>query len=207
MLRTDPGIAGTGPQGAIRYPAGVSPTRRAVFLDRDGVVNDVVWRDGTPVAPLRADELVIHPDVARQVGRLRDHGWVTIVVTNQPDVARGLLAPEVLAAINAAMTEQAGVAHVYACTHDGVEDCACRKPRPGMLLDAARDLDLDLAGSWLVGDRWVDIAAGNAAGVRSILLERDYSWAATSSGAPAADLEPALRVGSLAEAVDAIVDD
>jgi len=185
----------------------VSPTRRAVFLDRDGVVNDVVWRDGTPVAPLRADELVIHPDVARQVGRLHDHGWVTVVVTNQPDVARGLLHPDELRAINAAMTERAGVEHVYACTHDGVEDCACRKPRPGMLLDAARDLDLDLAGSWLVGDRWVDIAAGNASGVRSILLERDYSWAATSSGAPAADLEPALRVGSLAEAVEAIVDD
>jgi D-glycero-D-manno-heptose 1,7-bisphosphate phosphatase len=176
-----------------------------VFLDRDGVVNDVVWRDGTPVAPLSSAALVIAPDVRHQIGRLHRTGWETVVVTNQPDVARGALSPSVLAAINTAMTEQTGIRHVYACIHDGAENCPCRKPRPGMLLDAARDLDLDLTASWLVGDRWVDIAAGNAAGVRSILMERDYSWASTSSGAPPADLEPARRVTSLAAAVDAII--
>jgi D-glycero-D-manno-heptose 1,7-bisphosphate phosphatase len=180
-------------------------SRRAVFLDRDGVVNRVVWRDGKPVAPLRPDELVIDEDVPRQISRLHTAGWETVVVSNQPDVARGALSEAELAVINGEVTARTGVDHVYTCPHDGAADCSCRKPRPGLLLTAAAELDLSLADAWLVGDRWVDIAAAAAAGVRSILLANDYAWEPTSSGPPPVDLTPTRTVAALADAVQVIL--
>jgi len=106
--------------------------------------------------------------------------------------------------INDALRSVLPLDAIYACFHDGL-GCACRKPRPGMLLDAARDLDLDLQRSWLFGDRWVDIAAGSAAGVHTVLIERAWSWSATSSGAAARDLVPDLVVASVPAAVAAIL--
>ena len=94
---------------------------------------------------------------------------------------------------------------VYTCPHDGADGCDCRKPLPGMIVRAAADLDLELSRSWLVGDRWVDIAAGNAAGVRSILVDRPGSWDPTSAGPPPTSLRPYALVSGIREAVDVIM--
>jgi D-glycero-D-manno-heptose 1,7-bisphosphate phosphatase len=179
--------------------------RRAVFLDRDGVVTATVERQGVTSVALVPDELVVLPGVGPALDRLRDAGYVLVVVTNQPDVARGGLRLQDLEAMHRQLAVDVPIDHFEVCPHDGVDDCSCRKPKPGMLLAAATELDLDLAGSWLVGDRWVDIAAGRAAGVRTLLVAEPYSWTATSSGSPPADLAPDGRVEGLAQAVDEIL--
>jgi D-glycero-D-manno-heptose 1,7-bisphosphate phosphatase len=179
--------------------------RRAVFLDRDGVLNEAVERDGTAAGPRTLAELRIDPEAPAQVARLGAAGWVTVVVTNQPDVARGLVDRREVDRMHERLRSEVAVDAIYVCPHDGREGCACRKPAPGMLHDAARDLGLDLAASWLVGDRWVDIASAAAAGVRSVLLEHPLSWNPTSSGSPDPALAPTARVASLRAAVDVIL--
>jgi D-glycero-D-manno-heptose 1,7-bisphosphate phosphatase len=181
-------------------------TRPAVFLDRDGVVNEVVeGPDGQAAGPLRPEDVVVPADAAPAVERLRAAGYTLVLVTNQPDVARGRARREDVDAINARLVAELGLDAAYVCPHDNGDDCSCRKPQPGMLLDAARDLGLDLGASWLVGDRWVDIGAAAAAGVRSVLLDRPYSWLGTSSGGPPEGLEPTHRVATLAEAAERVL--
>lgn len=177
----------------------------AVFLDRDGTVNESVPSAAGLRPPWSVDELRVDAGTRGLLDRLRQAGYLLVVVTNQPDVARGSLAADVLDTINAAVVTQLGIDAVYACTHDTADDCACRKPLPGMLLQAAADHDIDLSHSWLIGDRWVDVAAGLAAGVRSVLLRHDDSWRATTSGAPPTGLSAEAEVATLAEAVDYIL--
>jgi D-glycero-D-manno-heptose 1,7-bisphosphate phosphatase len=169
--------------------------RRAVFLDRDGVVNAALVRDGKPYSPATPDELVLLPGVEAALAQLRDAGFVRVVVTNQPDIARG---KTTRAQIDAMHDKVRGLVDaIYMCPHDDGDRCACRKPLPGMLLDAARDLDLDLAGSIVVGDRWRDIAAGAAAGCRTVFVDYGYD-----------EQRPASfdhRASSLAEAIPWII--
>ena len=176
-------------------------TGAAVFLDRDGVLDQV---DPNGWGPLTLSDLQMLDEAPDAVRRLRGANFVTVVVTNQPDVARGSLTLATANAINDQVQQEAGVDFVYTCFHDG-DDCPCRKPRPGMLLDAAADLDLDLDRSWLIGDRWVDIEAGRAAGVRTVLLEAPYSWQPTGAGAPPDGLLPLHRAGSLGDCVDFVL--
>jgi len=152
-----------------------SKRRRAVFLDRDGVLNEVRLRDGIPLSPTRPQEAVVLAGVADACRRLANAGWLLIVVTNQPDIARGTSTREQVEAINAAVTAGLPVSEIVVCPHDDVDRCTCRKPLPGMLLDAAKRWDLDLAASWMIGDRWRDIDAGRRAGVRTIFIDRGYS--------------------------------
>jgi transaldolase len=148
--------------------------RRAVFLDRDGVLNEAVVRERKPYPPQSPDEVVVVPGMAAACDRLRRRGFVLVVVTNQPDVARGRQSASGVAAINAVVAQQVGVDAVYVCLHDNDDECACRKPKPGMLLDAARDLNLDLNQSFMVGDRWSDIAAGQGAGCTTVYIDAGY---------------------------------
>lgn len=185
--------------------AGGSEKRHAVFFDRDGVLNASVVRSGLLTPPRSLDELVIVPEAAAQVGRVHDAGFLAIVVTNQPDVARGALASSVLHAINQQILDQLGLDDCYVCEHDTEQGCVCRKPSPGMLLSAADDWNLDLTGSWMVGDRWVDIAAGAAAGVQTVMLEHTASWARTSSGAPPPELAADHSALALDDCIDSIV--
>ena len=177
--------------------------RIASFLDRDGVIVESRRYPGGGRPPESVDDVAIPDGVADALGSLRRDGYLLVVITNQPDVARGTTTRETVDAINGYVSEVLPIDAVYTCVHDG-DTCPCRKPRPGLITDAAREHDIDLPRSWLVGDRWVDIAAGRAAGVRTVLLERDYSWGPTSQGPP----PPALRadaVGtSLGECVAAI---
>jgi D-glycero-D-manno-heptose 1,7-bisphosphate phosphatase len=148
---------------------------RAVFLDRDGVINAAVLRDGKPYPPACADDVEILPGVAEALARLKRAGYVLVVVTNQPDVARGATSRVAIDAIHARLAAELPLDAIRACFHDDGDRCHCRKPAPGLLLDAARDLDLDLAGSVMVGDRWRDIEAGRAAGCRTVFINANYT--------------------------------
>ena len=147
---------------------------RAVFLDRDGVILRALVRDGRPVAPASLEEVRYEPQAAATIDRLRRTGFLVIVVTNQPDVGRGAYRREAVEAIHADQRARLPVDDIKVCYHVDADGCACRKPKPGMLLDAAREWDVDLAKSVMVGDRWRDIEAGRAAGCKTILLEAAY---------------------------------
>jgi len=172
----------------------------AVFLDRDGVLTEAPMVDGRAGSPSNADDLVLMPGAAAAVAELREQGPAIFVVTNQPDIARGNLTQAALDVMHDHLRAHLAVDEVRTCPHDGADACACRKPRPGMLVELARAHGIDLAESWIVGDRWVDIGAGRAAGVQTILVDRPYSWSGTSAGAPPPDLSPDYRVGDVAEA-------
>lgn len=168
--------------------------KRAVFLDRDGVVNEAVVRDGLPYPP-NPGELRIAPGTAAALGALRSAGFELIVVTNQPDVARGTRSRDDVDAIHRRLAGELPLAAFYVCDHDDADDCDCRKPRPGLLIRAARERGLALGASFLIGDRWKDIAAARAAGVTSVFLERGYAERGPEPPADAAfgDLAGAVR--------------
>jgi D-glycero-D-manno-heptose 1,7-bisphosphate phosphatase len=170
--------------------------RRAVFLDRDGVLVETDVRDGAAYAVTTLDEFRVAPDAAAQVARLRAAGLICIVFTNQPEVARGTIAPDVIAAMHDRLRASVPVDDVYVCPHDDADACACRKPRPGMLQDAAARWELSLVDSFVIGDRWRDIDAGRAAGCYTVLLEREYSGLAAAADA---------RVATLGAAVDGVL--
>ena len=147
----------------------------AVFLDRDGVINRTTVRGGTPYPPQSVEEVEILPGVAEAMEALRRRGVPMIVVTNQPDVARGTQTREAVDRINDFLAGRLPITAVFTCFHDNADDCACRKPRPGLLTQAAESFGIDLRRSYIVGDRWSDVAAGAAAGCRTVLIDLPYS--------------------------------
>lgn len=167
----------------------------AVFLDRDGVLVRELVLDGEARAPLRLEDFRILDEAAAQVDRLHRAGFRCVVFTNQPEVARGLLQLEVLEEMHRRLIDVTAVDDVLVCPHDDANACACRKPKPGMLLEAARRAPMELRDSFVVGDRWRDIDAGRAVGCYSILIERPYSNCSTADA----------RVSNLSSAVDEIL--
>lgn len=149
--------------------------RRAVFFDRDGVLNRVVMRDGEVSSPRSMTEFILAEGAVDAVARLRRAGYFIFVVTNQPDIARGLLDPGELEAMSSVLRSVLGVDEVRVCPHDDRDDCGCRKPRPGMLRDLATQWGLDLASSYIIGDTWRDMEAGRAAGCGTVLLRWPYN--------------------------------
>lgn len=151
-----------------------APARRAVFLDRDGVVVRALVSDGLPGSASTFEELEILPDVEDACFALKEAGFALVVVTNQPEIARGTLDPETVARQNDALRDALPLDEVLVCPHDDADGCECRKPKPGMLLDAASRLELDLAASFMIGDRWRDVGAGRAAGCRVVFVDHGY---------------------------------
>jgi D-glycero-D-manno-heptose 1,7-bisphosphate phosphatase len=154
---------------------------RAAFIDRDGVINETRMVDGVPRPPNRLDELVILSGVEEALRLLAARGLRRIVVTNQPDVARGTLARESVEEVNAGLLERLPLDAIMTCYHDDADGCDCRKPRPGLLRQAAADHGIDLARSFLVGDRWRDIEAGHAAGCLTLLVDAPYNRGRTGN--------------------------
>jgi D-glycero-D-manno-heptose 1,7-bisphosphate phosphatase len=166
--------------------------RRAVFLDRDGVINRAVVRDGKPYPPDSLEALEVLPGVARALESLKAAGFVNVMVTNQPDVATGKQRREIVEAINRYLFVTFSLDAIKVCYHAEADGCDCRKPKPGMLLAAAREMNIDLARSFLVGDRWRDVGAAQAAGCRALFI--DYSYREKRPD------KPYVAVKSLAEA-------
>ena len=131
--------------------------RRAVFLDRDGVINRAVVRDGKPYPPATIQELEILPGVSESLNKLHAANYLLVVVTNQPDVARGTAKKEEIEAMNQSLSSQLPLDDFRTCYHDSNDGCPCRKPLPGSILNAAKELEIDLSQCFLVGDRWRDI--------------------------------------------------
>ncbi|MBE9572088.1 MAG: HAD family hydrolase, partial [Proteobacteria bacterium] len=148
--------------------------KKAVFLDRDGVINRSVVRDAKPYPPSSIDEVEILPEVPDALKKLRDAGFLLICVTNQPDVARGTQSRKSVESIHKFLLSSLCLDEILVCYHDDNDRCRCRKPLPGMLMDAARRFSIDLGKSFMVGDRWRDIEAGLNAGCRTILIEYGY---------------------------------
>jgi D-glycero-D-manno-heptose 1,7-bisphosphate phosphatase len=149
--------------------------RPAVFLDRDGVLNKTTVRDGITRSPDHLGQFEFLPGVPEAVQRLADAGFALVVVTNQPDVGRGLRRREDVEAIHDHLRSQLQLLDILVCYHDNGDNCVCRKPKPGMLLEAARRWPIDLRRSFMVGDRWSDVLAGQQAGCRTVLVETPYS--------------------------------
>jgi D-glycero-D-manno-heptose 1,7-bisphosphate phosphatase len=176
-----------------------------VFLDRDGVLNDVRVSGRAVISPRNLFELRLANGVQEQTTRLREAGFRLIAVSNQPDIARGLTSMAAVEELNQVLIKSLGLDGSYFCPHEDSDNCVCRKPHPGMILSAAFELDIDLDRSYLVGDRWVDIAAAEAAGIDGLLLERPYSWNPTSSGQPPPGLKPSYQATTLEGCVDYIL--
>ncbi len=148
----------------------------AVFLDRDGVINRAVIRDKKPYPPSKLEDVVFPLGAFEAIQALRTSGYLVIVITNQPDVAKGIQSKDVVEAIHDFIQQQLHVDDIKVCYHDDEDDCYCRKPKPGMIIDAAQEYAIDLAGSYMVGDRWRDIEAGRAAGCKTILIQPEINY-------------------------------
>lgn len=171
--------------------------RRAVFLDRDGVINRAEVRDGKPYPPANLAAMEVLPGVPAAIQALHAAGWMLIVVTNQPDVARGTTARAVVEAINHYLQETLSIDEFRTCYHEADDGCDCRKPLPGALLAAGREHGIDLKNSVMVGDRWRDVEAGQRAGCKTVFIDYGY-----------AEKQPEFydyKVQSLQEAADIIL--
>jgi D-glycero-D-manno-heptose 1,7-bisphosphate phosphatase len=152
-------------------------TRRAgaVFLDRDGVINRAIVRAGKPFAPRRIKDFRMLPGVAAAVARLKAAGLRVVIVTNQPDIANGLVPASLVEHMHDRLRRDLEIDDIRMCAHRQSAGCACRKPRPGLLKAAARDHAIDLGRSFMVGDRASDMLAGVAAGCYTIFVDRGYA--------------------------------
>jgi D-glycero-D-manno-heptose 1,7-bisphosphate phosphatase len=147
---------------------------KAVFLDRDGIINVPILRNGVVSAPQDFSQFAFMAGAHDTLRELRARGYLLLVCTNQPDVARGWQRREQVDDFHAHIERELPVSRIYACFHDNSHECVCRKPKPGMLIQGSQDFGIDLKQSWMVGDRWKDIEAGRAAGCRTVYLRHDY---------------------------------
>lgn len=172
--------------------------KRAVFLDRDGVINRSLVRENKPYPPMRVEDFEFLDGVAGACARLKAAGFLLVVATNQPDVGRGALARDAVEAMHAKMCATLPIDRVEVCYDPGRgEPSEFRKPAPGMVTRAAMDLGINLRESWMVGDRWRDIDCGFAAGCRTIFIEHGYDEKLRA--------EPDFRARSLADAAEIIL--
>lgn len=170
---------------------------RAVFLDRDGVINRAFVRDGRSYPPVSLDEVEILPQVELALNNLKEAGYLLIVVTNQPDVASGKVSKLVVDQINNFLVDSLPIDEIRTCFHEDKDGCKCRKPLPGLLISASRERQINLEASFMIGDRWRDIEAGQAAGCKTFFINYGYQERQPDS--------PDFIVSSLAEAAEIII--
>lgn len=170
--------------------------KKAVFLDRDGVITKAIIKDNKDYAPLNLDEFELIDGIKSVLNELVSNQYLLFVVTNQPDIARGKMSLDTLKEMNEKLFQLIGsreiIKKIYFCSHDNADNCECRKPKPGMLLLAAKEWDIDLKESFIIGDRESDVLAGEEAGCRTILIRTSYNER-TSADYIVSDLEGAVR--------------
>ena len=176
-------------------------TRSAVFLDRDGVLNRPIIRNGLPFPPATLEEFELYAGVAEDCAQLKQAGFLLVVVTNQPDVGRGTQSQEVVEAMNRKLRDAVpSLDAIEICYHAGAshgEPCDCRKPKPGMLLRAAANHAIDLRRSFFIGDRWRDVDCAHAAGCCAVFIDHGYKEPLRQ--------QPAFTVTTLGEAVAVVL--
>jgi D-glycero-D-manno-heptose 1,7-bisphosphate phosphatase len=149
--------------------------KKAIFLDRDGVINKVLLNNGKPFSPRWFNEFELLPEIENALNFFKEAKFMNIVITNQPDIARGLMKWEELEKMHVFMKEKLLIDDIMVCPHRDKDNCLCRKPKPGALLEAAKKWDIDLKESFFVGDTWKDAMAGEQAGCKTILIDRPYN--------------------------------
>ena len=147
---------------------------KAVFLDRDGVINRTFVRQGRPYAPRQAAQFEILPGVPEAIQTFKRAGYFVVVVTNQPDVATGAVSQAVIEEMHDHLRDETSVDAIKVCYHTDKHQCDCRKPKPGMLLETAHEQSLCLSDSWMIGDRWSDVEAGRRAGCKTVWIRSNY---------------------------------
>ena len=172
--------------------------KRAVFLDRDGVINRAYVVDGVAAPPKNLSDVEVLSGVKEAIKLLNENNFVVVVVTNQPDVARGVVTRQSVEVINSYLGHELGIEYFYTCYHDDPQACNCRKPKAGLILNAAEELNLDVPRSFMVGDRWRDIAAGQAAGCKCYFIDYEYK--------EKSPVLPFTKVSSLIEATRLILE-
>ena len=172
--------------------------RKAVFLDRDGVLNRAIVKNGKPYPASNLGELEIPEDVPKALQALKEAGFLLIGVTNQPDVSRGTQQREIVEAIHTVLLRTLPLGESLVCYHKDADGCSCRKPLPGLLFQAADRYTIDLSSSFMIGDRWKDIEAGQRAGCITILIDHHYAERG-------AERPPDYRVRMLSEAATCII--
>ena len=148
--------------------------KKAVFLDRDGVINKAIVKNGLPTPPSLLDELKILPGVKESILKLKKLNFVCIIVTNQPDVSRGKINKNAVIKINNFLKKKIKLDDIFVCYHDDKDNCNCRKPKPGLLLRAGKKWNVDFKKSFMIGDQWRDIQSGEKAGCKTIFLDYKY---------------------------------
>jgi len=148
---------------------------KALFWDRDGVLNKIIMRDGKPSSPWRIEEFEILPDVKRCLEKTKEMGFLNIVFTSQPDISRGFLKTEELEKMHRIISKTLSVDEIKFCPHDDKDNCECRKPKPGLIVEAVKKWSIDLDKSYVVGDSWKDIKAGKSVGCKTFLLRKKYN--------------------------------
>ena len=149
--------------------------KKAVFLDRDGVINKAFISNGLPTSPNSLNELEILPGVKESILRLKKLNYICLLVTNQPDVSRGKIEKKTVIEMNSFLKKEIELDDIFVCYHDDKDNCKCRKPKPGMIIQASKKWDIDVRKSFMIGDRWRDIQAGISAGCKTIFIENNYN--------------------------------
>jgi len=170
---------------------------RGAFLDRDGVINKSLVVNGKPKSPSNLNELLIIEGVVEAIEILLRFNFIPVVITNQPDIARGTNLITDVAMINKRISEITGIQNFFLCVHDDNNNCTCRKPKPGLVLQAAKELNIDISKSFIVGDRWRDIELGQFLQIDSYFIDYGYSETAPNM--------PYIAVDSLLGAVKNVV--
>jgi D-glycero-D-manno-heptose 1,7-bisphosphate phosphatase len=176
--------------------------RRAIFLDRDGVINRAVVRNGRPYPPARVEDFELHEDVVAGCAQLKTANFLLVVITNQPDVGRGKQSRETVESMHLKMRSALPLDRIEICYHAGErygEPCDCRKPQPGLILRAAAELKIDLRASYVIGDRWRDVDCARAAGCRAIFIQRGYEESLREA--------PDFTVTNFSDAVNTVLHD
>ena len=153
----------------------LSKKRHAVFMDRDGVINRVVLRDGKYVSPRTIQQFRWVPHILEAIMKLKDSSFYVFVITNQPDISRKKMSLKTLGKMSELMRSYLPIDDIQICPHDSTDNCLCRKPRPGMIMDLADKWNVDLKSSFVFGDSWKDMEAGKASGCTTILMQTNYN--------------------------------
>ena len=148
--------------------------KKAIFLDRDGIINKAIIKNKKPYPPTKLSEVEPILEINNFIYSWKAKGYLIIIVTNQPDVSRGTLDKNIADQINEHLSYVINFDDIFVCYHGNDNECDCRKPKIGLFMQAKEKYDIDLSKSWMVGDRWRDVEAGKNAGCKTIFVDYGY---------------------------------